>query len=87
MSLEKIIERIPSLARIDPAAIDEAGVWAAPFLLPGKYNGYYDPAIVADVAAGRWLGKAALEPLFADSITPDSAVIERVPVPRILYQA
>src|SRR5687767_3936676 len=88
MLLHETISNMSSIARIDPATVSETGLWVAPLLPPGRYDGYQDPAIVADVQAGRWLDQAALEPLFADETTPASAVIELVPrMPKDLQAA
>lgn len=82
------LNNISSIARIDPGLISEAGLWVAPFLPPGRYVGYGYPALIADVQAGCWVGMAALEHLFADETTPESAIVELVPsIPRALHKA
>lgn len=74
-----IFERIPgSLARIDPEAITDAGVWVAPLRPPGSFAGYQGDAILPDESAGEWLGRDAVEPLLADDSTPASAVVELI---------
>jgi hypothetical protein len=78
MPVHAVIHEMPSLARLDSGSIPDR-VWCAPLLPPGRYLGYQDAAILADVPAGQWLGKAAVEPLFADDTTPASSVIELVP--------
>lgn len=88
MPLHEMISDISSIARIDPAAVSEAGLWVAPLLPPGEYNGYQDPAIIANVQAGCWMDREALEPLLADDATPAAAVVELVPsIPRALHKA
>lgn len=49
MPLLEVISDMSSIARIDPAAVSEAGLWVAPLLPPGEYTGYQIPAILADV--------------------------------------
>ena len=72
------LEHLSSFARIDPDAITDAGVWVAPLLPPAPVEGYQTEAILPDKSAGKWLGKAAVEPLFADASTPAAAVVELV---------
>jgi hypothetical protein len=82
------LDSISTIARIDPDSISETGLWVAPLMSPGRRIGYGYPAILADVQAGRWVGMAALEHLFADETTPDSAVVELVPsIPGALHRA
>jgi hypothetical protein len=76
MSLDRTIAELSTIARFDEDSIPEDGVWVWPMLPPGTYEGYQDPAIVADISAGQRIGKAALAPHFADETTPASVVIE-----------
>lgn len=88
MAIQEMIERISSIARIDPGAISDRGLWVAPLLQPGTFEGYQVPAILPDVSAGRWLGRAALEPLMADETTTPSAVVELVThIPGVVQEA
>jgi hypothetical protein len=71
--------------RLDAASMPDE-VWVAPFLPAQTYSGYDDseaeyPTIIPDMSVGRWVGKAALRPFFADEATPAARVAEVVRMP------
>jgi hypothetical protein len=72
--------------RLDGASMPDK-VWVTRFLPAHRHEGYQNYPILPDITAGRWLGKAALEPLFADTATPPSAVIEVMQMPEELCEA
>ncbi len=77
--------------RIDAVSMPDM-VWMAPFLPAQTYSGYDDsnaesPTIIPDISAGRWVGRAALRPFFADEATPAARVAEVVRMPDQLTRA